>query len=1846
MASSLPCLARLIRQPRPLRLAWVFGVLLAAQSARAQGEAAPEAPPPAEAAVGAAETPAAAEPVPASADAPAPPRPTEATAVPAAAGPPSPAGVAAPTSFLRLTEPEVAQRLQLSPDQRRQIEQLVVSRAESLANAPESDRPALSADFEQLFRSVLDARQMTLWNRYYSSTATTADQMRFSFRFQPWADVLSWFAERADLSLVLDAPPPGTFNYTDNRVYTTAEALDLLNGVLMTKGYSLVRRERMLLVLNLAVGVPSELIPQVTLEELDERGKFELVSVLFDIGKRPAEEVSAEIKPLLGSYGKSSPLPKTGQILVTETAGKMRSIRAIIDSIPEPSSPRPERPSEPEKPTLASYELGNLAPGTVLEVLKAVLPDAKLAHDSNTGKLVAFAVASHQAAIAATLEEMRSDLPADRRPVLEQHRVRGISGADALTFLAPLLPEARLTWDSQRGRLVAWAKPADQQSIRESLETLSGQAGEGSPPQVVVYPLTRAEPSAITSLLSTLVPLAKVVADPRSRSIVALASAEEQATIRATLDQLEAEDPDQARRAVVYPLTTADPSAVSQVLGTLLPGVKVIVESKAKRLVAWGLPAEQEQVRSIIEQMDRELEPGQQLELRTHPLGPVEPSAALNALRLLVPDAQVLSGGQPGTIVAWALPRDHALIEETLGRLHPELPETVRPRLEVYPTGKANPSVAVSVLTPLFPQARLTYDSAANQVLAWASPEDQAEIAAAIARMQEDEGDDTRRTMAAYHVVKERSANVASLLQSTVTTAIVRSEPTSGKILVWARPDEQRTIREAIESLEAEVTAEPPRELAVYPLDGRDASSLINALQPILPEVKFSSDTKAGKLLAWVLPEERQRIDAALAQLARDAPVAKLEGRVYPLKLSDPYAAYQTLRSLWPSISLTIDTRANTVLVVAAPEDHEAIGKLIAQIDQPQTTVGGQQLAVYPMGGRDPSAMVSLLQSSMSDARFVADTRGGNLLVWARPEQQKLVAENLRQLEEKFADSRATTEVYRFQHADPNAAFAVLRQLLPSVPMAPDLRAGTLLVTAAPAEHAQLRAAIEAMDAGGPAAGSQQLAVYPLGGRDPSALVSLLQPALPDARLVADTRSGNLLVWARPEQQELLRQNLEMLTSAGAETELSTRVYRFRQADPSVAIGVLRPLFPTAPMAVDLGARTLVATAMPDQHEQIAATIDQMETAADAGGDHQLVTYDTQAADPSNLLSVVRGLFSTRSDVRVTADAKAGKLIVWGRPEDQAQVAQLVRDLEGETSVDNAPQIEVYALGASDSEAVIRVLRQLVERYPDAQIVEDEQANQIVALARPAVQATIRATIEQLQTSAPQAEVFQLEQLEAISAEFAISRLFGAEGRRDSSAPKIDSDPDRQQLLVRGTRQQLEEIRNLLVKMGESGLAPSEGPTGRGSDGRQRNVRVIPWAGGTDPQSLEELSRLWSQLRENPVRVVTPSAVVPTWRGRGATDSENAPEATLVPDEQPPAPADAEAPPGSGGGADPVVTPVPDAGVPENSVDASAEEPGRPSVQANPDEQAAEGAAPVAQGLAPVPPTQPQSAADEHPAPPADLPAPTRAPEPAAPIIVAPGDGTLTIASDDLEALDAFEELLRHLANPGAGRGRDFTVFALEHVDAVAIADTLQKFFEDRSFGFSSAGAVRIVPDRRLNVIVVRASQNDLATIGGLLRVLDSPEVATPLVGSAPRRIEIRNTKASEVALVLRDVYQTQLRSGGAARQLSLPSGLSREFASLISQINQANAGPELSLAVDDNTNSLIVRAEPALFSEVAALAQAIDEAALNSERSVRVLSLKRTNTETLQSTLDWLLGQSPSSRGRSRRSLRYRGID
>ena len=78
--------------------------------------------------------------------------------------------------------------------------------------------------------------------------------------------MLEWFAEGGP-GVCPDITPTGTFNYVvRDREYTISEAMDVLNSMLMMKGYTLVRRDRMLLIVDLEDEVDAQLVRDLLVE--------------------------------------------------------------------------------------------------------------------------------------------------------------------------------------------------------------------------------------------------------------------------------------------------------------------------------------------------------------------------------------------------------------------------------------------------------------------------------------------------------------------------------------------------------------------------------------------------------------------------------------------------------------------------------------------------------------------------------------------------------------------------------------------------------------------------------------------------------------------------------------------------------------------------------------------------------------------------------------------------------------------------------------------------------------------------------------------------------------------------------------------------------------------------------------------------------------------------------------------------------------------------------------------------------------------------------------------------------------------------------------------------------------------------------------------------------------------------------------------------------------------------------------------------------------------------------------------------------------------------------------------
>ena len=157
------------------------------------------------------------------------------------------------------------------------------------------------------------------------------DNTKFSFTFKaaPWSDVVRQFAARAGYQLRMESIPTGTFDLYDTHQYSPVAALDLINGYLIRNGHLLVRNDQTLTLISVQNGIPRNLVPAVSLSQLDQFGRNEVVSVPMPVPVSN-KDIAATLKPLLGQLGTAVPIPGTRQMLVTDTTASIRRLQSVL----------------------------------------------------------------------------------------------------------------------------------------------------------------------------------------------------------------------------------------------------------------------------------------------------------------------------------------------------------------------------------------------------------------------------------------------------------------------------------------------------------------------------------------------------------------------------------------------------------------------------------------------------------------------------------------------------------------------------------------------------------------------------------------------------------------------------------------------------------------------------------------------------------------------------------------------------------------------------------------------------------------------------------------------------------------------------------------------------------------------------------------------------------------------------------------------------------------------------------------------------------------------------------------------------------------------------------------------------------------------------------------------------------------------------------------------------------------------------------------------------------------------------------------------------------------------------
>lgn len=247
-----------------------------------------------------------------------------------------------------------------------------------------------------------------------------------------------------------------------------------------------------------------------------------------------------------------------------------------------------------------------------------------------------------------------------------------------------------------------------------------------------------------------------------------------------------------------------------------------------------------------------------------------------------------------------------------------------------------------------------------------------------------------------------------------------------------------------------------------------------------------------------------------------------------------------------------------------------------------------------------------------------------------------------------------------------------------------------------------------------------------------------------------------------------------------------------------------------------------------------------------------------------------------KKKVAIVVNTRRNSLLVNAPPDRMAIVDQFVRKIDVpnysmQSFADVKTRVQVFRLSSLDPEKLVEMARDLNVLEPSTRLRVDDKNSALIVSGSAADRFVIQQLIERLDGSARKFEVLQLRRLEAQEVAESIMFLMGAEEEEEqpnnsrffySFFGGMDDDKDKKkdrfrvaansrfrQVLLWANQYEMEEVRNLLVKLGE---LPPEG-------GDARRIRIVE--GSATPETLQyllELKQRFEKIRGNELMLPQP----------------------------------------------------------------------------------------------------------------------------------------------------------------------------------------------------------------------------------------------------------------------------------------------------------------------------------------------------------------------------------------------------
>ena len=619
--------------------------------------------------------------------------------------------------------------------------------------------------------------------------------------------------------------------------------------------------------------------------------------------------------------------------------------------------------------------------------------------------------------------------------------------------------------------------------------------------------------------------------------------------------------------------------------------------------------------------------------------------------------------------------------------------------------------------------------------------------------------------------------------------------------------------------------------------------------------------------------------------------------------------------------------------------------------------------------------------------------------------------------------------------------------------------------------------------------------------------------------------------------------------------------------------------------------------------------------------------------------------------VQIASDLRLNSLLVTGTAAQHKLVEEILASLDVSEGPDGqtltrdrkGTYLSVYEVKSSDAREVASTLTAM--NMPGVTVVnEDGRNGRIHIMANERQHEEVAAIVRQLDGGASGAvSVIQLAQMDPLSAAATLRSLFYADG---DDAPTIETDLYGRRLIVRGSIDQIAQIKQVLADLGEDGT----GVRVRGDGG---TVRQFSLQGRNPDDFVRILKQAWDANEAQKINIVIPNDPGPI-RSRRTTrevdaDVEN-PEKNTTSEIRN------------------------DLSQNQKNANHHWKQWRQPSGDHDSDTfaQRASHDRPKNQfvSIPATPLNDEQNAAEKTAVAESDPQSDTSSDRGGLDVIVY-GD-QLILSSPDEAELDRLEDLMDQLQQSMPFKP-EYTVVYLKSADATEAADMLSQFFPSSSVSSTSSSSsgsmlggltssmssmgsslmdmtglsglgvspqsLQIIPDVRTNSLFLTGPQMMIKDALTFLDVLDSNDIPESLKDMQPHFVKVEYADVRDVESHLKEVFKVYTEAQGGGRQQQQNPLAAMLGGSGGRGGNDPAQQVRMMIAADVQTSTLTINCNQALFDEVQMVVTQLDESTRTANPGIRVIQLKHADASMIQQSISALIPRVSVSASRTNSS-------